>query len=924
MFLFLHYSFAICCKKSTHQPLNAIGLLLHWRIVVAMFFFHIAFAQPANAQVSDSFDEPQPKFRLWQSDARAQMSPSRKTEPGVEIIETSFGTGSKVFLIYPIDPCVIIDDLNASIRILSAQSGLRIGFRVVFPRSAHAATHDLITEVLFGTPCEGAGRWSTSRIAHVVNPFDDRIRYLRTKFGPSINLQDAYIDAVVLSVYSEPGTIKLKVDDLLVAGMVAPISIGANETIPIDEIPHPATLPVQEQLRILQTTVPRWILHQGESLDYLKSLGFNAIITHNPNDPLVIQQAARSQMGVIARPPDLVPTESRANEFRHVQGWLIGMTRDQSHLEQTRGLVNKLSHFPASLARPTFGEAMELYGPYSRLSDALAIPIPISTRVRSASEAATIMQSNFRGLSGRSIPLTSIVTQMPDEWSQQKSIASKALGRELSNPVDFDLIQVRLQFYRSMMQGARGFIFRSGSPLDSADPTSIVRSQAYAGINHEIELFLPWIQAGQSSWQNVATDSPNHTATVIETPKSQLAIILASGLMDQICAMAPTKDRIQFTLPVSGQGRSVFRITHGELERLQGQLTPNGLLVTIDRPSIIEQIVTAADPMPITYLRDMLLLHGPSFVESRIDITEQVLEMGQRTLVAQGIPGNDARWDEIRRAESLYRESIQNLRRSNLPQASKSSDQAMLAAQRVVRGSWDEAASQFGAFQSSPLLASPLSLPLHWEFNRLLSGRSWQSLPVPGVPFHDTARFHQSHWQVDRRLTESIESVCAIGANGPDGLPALELTTKPLNNQPIPSGYGGAVMRVSSPPIIAPAGAMVHIQGLVRIASPASETQSGLLVCDSIGGESLGQLISSADPSQYEWRRFTLVRFVTKERSLVVHFETRGEIRATISSLIAEMIIPTQPIDVLTRPYSPEETQAEAEKSIPVFTSSLP
>ena len=267
---------------------------------------------------------------------------------------------------------------------------------------------------------------------------------------------------------------------------------------------------------------------------------------------------------------------------------------------------------------------------------------------------------------------------------------------------------------------------------------------------------------------------------------------------------------------------------------------------------------------------------------------------------------------------------MQHLERSSLSQASKASDQALLAAQRVVRGSWDEAASQFGAFQSSPLLASPLSLPLHWEFNRLLQGRSWQSLSIPGVPFQVTAQFHQSRWQVDRRLTESIESVCTIGATGPDGRPALELTTKPLNNQPISSGYGGAVMRVSSPPINAPAGSMVHIQGLVRIASPIGETQSGLLVCDSVGGESLGQLISSADASLDEWRRFTLVRFVTNERSIRLHFETRGEMRATISNIEAEMIIPTQSSDLITRPYDPEETQRNALDTIPVSTSSRP
>ena len=922
MFPFLHYSFALCCKKSTAWPLKTTALFFRWRIVALVTFFNIVTSHNASAQLFDSFDESQPKFRLWQSDAKAQLSPFRKTEPGLEIIETSFGTGSKVYLIYPIEPCAVINDLNASIRILSAQSGLRIGFRVVFPRSTHPATHDPVTEVLFGTPTEGGGRWSESRIAAVTQQFDDRCRYLRTLFGPSIDLQDAFIDGVVLSVYSDPGTIKLKVDDLQVDGMVAPTSIAVSESISFNGMRDPSTMSVQEQLRSLQATVPRWILHQGESLDYLKSLGFNAIITNNPNDPLVMEQAARSQMGVIARPPDLVPTESIANDFRHVHGWLIGMTLDQSNWQQTRHLASKLARFPPSLARPTVGEAMELYGPYSQLSDLLAVPLPIATRVRSASEAAAINQSDLRPLAGRSIPLTSIVTQMPDEWIVQKAIATKALREEGGRLVDYDLLQARLQFYRSMMQGARGFIFRSGSPLDSGDPTSMARSQSYAGINQEIELFMPWIRAGQSSWQNLATDSPSHTGTVLETPNSQLAIIVASGPMDQICSIAPTTDRIKITLPMSGQVRKVYRITHGEMETIRAEQTPTGLLVAIDRPGIIEQIVTVVDSKPVAYLQDQLLRIAPNLVASRIDVAEQVLEIGQMSLVAQRVPSNDPRWEEIRRAQSLHRESTQYLARSKIQQALKASDQALLAAQRIVRGSWDEAASQFGAFQSSPILASPLSLPLHWEFNRLLAGRSWQSLSLPGIPFQDTAQLYQSLWQVDRRLTENIESDCDIGANGPDGSPTLVLATKPINHQPIPSGYGGAVMRVSSPPIIAPAGAMVHIEGLVRIDSPEGEKQSGLLVCDSIGGESLGQLISSSDTSQYAWRRFSLIRFVTEERAIRLHFETRGKMRASIANLKAEMIMPTRNGDLPTRSYSPDETLESEQNTIPVSTSS--
>ena len=921
MFLFLHYSFAFCCEKSTLCPFNATGQGFRWTTLLFVVLSILAHQPIACAQVYDSFDDPRQKFRLWKSDAGAQLAEFRKTEPGEETIQASFRTGSEVYLMYPIEPCAVIEDLKASIRIFSAQSGLRIAFRVIFPRSANPVAQNPIAEVLFGTPTEGGGRWSTSEIGLVDKQLEDRIIYLRSKLGPSIDLRDAYVDAVLLSIYSDPGTIKLKVDDLQVEGMVAPLASDISRDFDADGLQGKSPLSVPEQLKNLQATVPRWIMHRGESLDYLKSLGFTAIITNNPTDPLIVEQSKRSQMGVIGRPPDLVPTESIAHEYRHVQGWWIGWTRDQSHLPQTRSLASRVARFPPSLTRPTVGEAMEMYGPYSRLSDLLAVPQPLSTRVRSASEAANIMRSELLPLVGRSIPLTSIVTQMPDEWMVQKSLATRIVGGADRTPGDYDLLQIRLQFYRSLMQGARGFIFRSGSALDSGDPTSLMRSESYAGINREIELMMPWIQAAQSSWRSVSTDSANHTATVLETPNSQLAIIIASGPMDQICSTAPTRERIQVTLPSSGQLRKAFRITHGVMELLRPVQTTNGMLVSIDKPGIVEQIVTTVDAFPNAYLTEQLARLRPGLVSSRLDITQQVLQTGEMLLISQQIPQGDSRWEEIRDAESSHRLSMGLLARSNVTEALKNSDQALLAAQRVVRRSWDEAAAQFGAFQSSPLVASPLSLPLHWEMNRLLAGRGWQSLPVPGVPFRDLDQFYQSNWQVDRRLTQNIESDCSIGAKGPDGNPTLLLATRPLNNQPIPTGYGGAVMRVTSPPVTAPGGAMIHIEGLVRIQSPAGETQSGLLVCDSIGGESLGQLISFADPSQYAWRRFSLIRFVTEERSVRMHFETRGEIRAEIADLKTEMIIPTQAIGLLTRPYLPEESQDANQTSLPLSTT---
>ena len=113
-------------------------------------------------------------------------------------------------------------------------------------------------------------------------------------------------------------------------------------------------------------------------------------------------------------------------------------------------------------------------------------------------------------------------------------------------------------------------------------------------------------------------------------------------------------------------------------------------------------------------------------------------------------------------------------------------------------------------------------------------------------------------------------------------------------------------MRVTSPRIPLPFGSLVHIEGLVQVASATDQSQSGLLVCDNLDGEALGQLVSSFDPSENAWRRISLFRMVTQEDGLELYFETRGQVQAAISDLSIEMIMPTQ------------------NRNLPISTSSLP
>ncbi|MCU0721490.1 MAG: hypothetical protein MUC83_17400, partial [Pirellula sp.] len=561
---------------------------------------------------------------------------------------------------------------------------------------------------------------------------------------------------------------------------------------------------------------------------------------------------------------------------------------------KTRNRITKLANFPQSLLRPTIGEAMEMYGAYGRFTDWLAVPTPHPTRVRSSMEIKQIVQSDARSMIGRSSPLASLVTEMPPEWASQKAELQHSFGGGSPGLPDTDLLQMRLAVYRGMMQGTKGWIFRSTASLDSGDPTNMARADGYRAINEEIELLAPWIRANQSPWTVVETNSNMHHATVLTTPNSQLILVVAKGNMDQVCMVSPSISTIRLQIPTTGQTRRVFRITNGQLEPVRSERQGDRLVAQIDEPSLIEQLITVVDPKPIEYLQNALQRKQNVLMESRVDIAQQTLQIAQMTMGNQRLAAGHEHWDTLRRAEALYREALRGLQDAQVVATLKAADQSIVFAQRIIRSSWEEASQQFTALQSSPLLASSLSLPLHWELNRNIYGRAWQSLVIPGGSFSNWETLRELGWTMDQRLQDRIATSAALAPGDATNGASMILTSRPATEQPIPSGYGGTAMRISTGRVSVPAGTLVHIMGKAKVRSSPSESQSGLLVSDTLGGEAMGQLISSYDSPNEEWQQFGLFRVATNEDGFRVHFETRGEVTASIRDLKAEFILPTR------------------------------
>jgi hypothetical protein len=343
------------------------------------------------------------------------------------------------------------------------------------------------------------------------------------------------------------------------------------------------------------------------------------------------------------------------------------------------------------------------------------------------------------------------------------------------------------------------------------------------------------------------------------------------------------------------------------------------MVVTLERPAIIEQLVSMVDNGPWSYLQGALTRLGPDLIESRIDTATQLILMGQMTLVARQLPASDPSWEAIREAQSSQRAALQYLANSELTQAAEAADRATLFAQRTIRSSWEIAKEQFPSVNSSPLTVSPLSLPLHFDLDRTLQSRPWQALELAGTPFGDLSSWTQSGWTSNHRLVDQIDSSIQIANGaGPSGQNALVLQATSRSGQPIPSGYAGTSMRVTSPKIKLPTGSLVHVEALVRIESPVNESQTGLLMSDNMGGEALGQLVSTYDATDSIWRRVSLFRMITDEEGMELYFETRGAVKAQVTGVSLEWIMPGQnrnlPISTSTEStlLVPEGTQPGA------------
>ena len=155
---------------------------------------------------------------------------SFKSQPSSEhlklVCEAATGDAAFVHYYYDTPPAPVSEILSAGVWVKATKPGIELRARVVFPKEPDPANPQAaLTMLVIGTayPAEKSRQWHKLTLENVPELLGKHLPVLQAKTGRAVNTSGAYIDRIVLNLYTGPGTAEIWVDDLDIGPVKPPL-----------------------------------------------------------------------------------------------------------------------------------------------------------------------------------------------------------------------------------------------------------------------------------------------------------------------------------------------------------------------------------------------------------------------------------------------------------------------------------------------------------------------------------------------------------------------------------------------------------------------------------------------------------------------------------------------------------------------------
>ena len=903
-------------------------------IFVVLLWVTFAHHPTVSAQFVQQHDDKTPSWirhqgdsrvdqRLWRQ-RRSSGSDTNGQTISWESVNFQNGPGTHLYISHEIPPAYLIPELKPAVRIKSETAGIKLMVRVVLPHTPAPDGDGPMTTTLTGQAYATPGQWQTLTIGE--GEFDtdklltEELWYLKRKYGKHVTGQAAFIDRVVLNLYTKPGKHEVLIDKVTLDGAISAKFIASKssdlggsatsdlagnavedveDTDPTDPVAAvrpvidfavtPATKLASSKPRVEKRpsliqrdgTVllaekrpffPLIIEHNGEGFDFLKAIGFNTVELKATASKEQLAEAEALDMWIVCPPPASIGVSDIGFEYDRVLAWSVGRNLKGRDLQTVQQRVREIHESDLRKNRPIVANVESSWSRIAAQADILSVGLePLGTSFL-ASQYSQWLQQRAHSVATSKPVWADIQTELSQPLLEQIGTISSQLP-----PTPIESQQMKFLVVEAIAGGARGLRFRSRGRLDASDPVSRLRTMTIELTNAFIDQIKPWAVGGALLGEIDTSDS-DLQVTAINTNRARLLLIQRPTHHEQYWAGDVPIKTVTFNDSSSAFTDRAWQISDTRLKLLPTTRELGGTKIEIPDCPFITAVVLTQDPVVVNQLTESYERVGKQSIQQmRSELTQQwiaimqlidkqIAKMGRRSPSVGG---------SINEAVTAYRVANDMISKQSPDLATRFLDRTD---ERLSFSRRETAIGPLGLFQSktsTPFVAHASLIPLHWQLtNRLKESGPWNPNGLAAGDFESLEHMKLSGWENHRvDLSTATTRVELTSDEVVLGQKSLKLSVSPAA-----TGSGGSPMLEEAPLwIVSPSvkvrpGQMVQIHGWVNVPEVVMGNFDGLKISDSVSGEALAERIAVTRG----WEEFTLYRSVGEAGQMSVRFDMTG------------------------------------------------
>lgn len=895
----------------------------------------IVMAQLVTAQqpIREGFESSEPTWidaggdTLYALD-RSRVQGAAHSGDWCEQIRVRSERGNFVHIAHPVRPARIINELEATVWVRADRPGVQLLGRVVLPSTVDPRSGQPLETLIAGDQYAQAGTWQQLTLPAPQDLLKRRQTALQVQVGTqtTVDLTGAYLAGLVLNVYTGPGEATVWTDDLDLGGFVAaqasapsPIRTASNEV----EVVRPVRPVEFNHGTLMVEGVPRLVRaieFNGEPLNFLADLGFDAVVVKEAPPAAFLEEARRTGLGVISPPPFPRGWEQRRLRLPPLDAtwdpvwvWHLGYDQRTTDLERTEMQADLIRQMDRRLSRPLMAGPDEALDKYRRRVDVLVDRATSAFGSLSPADATARLQAHGR-ITGPTTPFwATIATHPPAALLEQIELTGGSLPLASSCLPD----HLWMQIHAALSAGSHGLIFKSERPLDRDDPATRLRADSLRLVNEELGLIAPWLADGEIVARPTA-DQAGVDAVLVKSGRVQLLLVAWSGSYGGIVPGQGANRPIRFVLPGVPDSNDAFEVSPAGLAPLERRRVSGGTEVVLPRLEMRATLLMAQDVEALTRLRTRLQESTAASTRLARNILFERLRGVTEVSAEVRPPQNTAppeRWLEASRGRLQQAEAAMN--RNEQGRAYQLLREGHLPLRTLARVTWTDAVSGLDTPLITPMSASYWSLADHTKLVDRLKKASLGPNRLPGGDCEAFQALVTSGWAQQTAAPENVSTdVILTEETAYQGDGALCLIARPRENEsPDDIAWLEApLVALSTAEISVRKGQMVRIEGWVHIPQAITHSVEGVRVWDSIGGTELAIHMGTTTA----WKRFRYFRVAPRDMSLQLNVELTGLGVAFLDDLSVRVVQFPEGEELVPAPETlPAPTQPRLPEAVP-------